>query len=513
MFAVDVYSHLRESHPETHVGYWVFPLPEGEAEVDVRRRPHRHRPRLGVDGVRGATQAAVDSWSNPDYVFDPVLGIQLVLRRGGRVVENRFVAGTVADPEVLRSYYHRVHAGHGYTPSEPFLFELHAAMLRRLERLFLAHIAPGSRGARRRLRAQPLHRDRPALAVHHRGRRRRPRPAAVAPGASIPRCGGWWETRTRCRSATGAFDALFAGELIEHLPDPAAGVAEFRRVLQPGGTLILTTPNRLRLANVADRSERPYSPDHLSELSYDEARALLAREGFEIVESTGVHLELLLNWLSPMPKLDRLQRRWNRPWAVPAHARAASPPAPSPRAIRSTSSSWRAAAVERGRDGARGRDRRRRRVGRPVPVAGSTARPRAAACVERGAARPCPPRSSSSRARRGPRAAGWRWRRWWPPTSPARLGLAVAARAVPSACPLAWHGAAGYVTADGALSGIVALRLRDGLDHLVFVPHVPYSGSLKSHLAAPLGVVDGPAARVRAGLRPLLLRCSWPPRS
>jgi hypothetical protein len=30
-----------------------------------------------------------------------------------------------------------------------------------------------------------------------------------------------------------------------------------------------------------------------------------------------VHLELLLNWHSPLPKLDYLQRRWNRPWAVP----------------------------------------------------------------------------------------------------------------------------------------------------------------------------------------------------
>jgi SAM-dependent methyltransferase len=115
----------------------------------------------------------------------------------------------------------------------------------------------------------------------------------------------------------GAFDALFAGELVEHLPDPAAGVAEFHRVLRPGGTLILTTPNRLRLANVADRSERPYSPDHLSELSFDEARALLERSGFDVLSATGLHLELLLNWLSPQPKLDRLQRRWNRPWAVP----------------------------------------------------------------------------------------------------------------------------------------------------------------------------------------------------
>ena len=316
VFAVDVYSHLRESHPETHLGYWVFPLPEGDAVTEFGVDFTTIGPgSVWIEG-QGGRQAAVDSWSNPGYVFDPVLGIQLVLRRDGRVVENRFVAGTVADPAVLRSYYHRVHAGHGYTPSEPFLFELHAAMLRRLERLFLAHIAAGARvldaGCGRSLFTE-IGREWPftivAADVDHDllKSRRDEHPEvrwAVAEAHPLP-----------FRDA--AFDALFAGELIEHLADPAAGLAEFRRVLRPGGTLILTTPNRLRLANLADRSERPYSPDHLSELSYDEAHALLVREGFDVVASTGVHLELMLNWLSPMPKLDRLQRRWNRPWAVP----------------------------------------------------------------------------------------------------------------------------------------------------------------------------------------------------
>jgi hypothetical protein len=67
--------------------------------------------------------------------------------------------------------------------------------------------------------------------------------------------------------------------------------------------------------------------------------------------------------------------------------------------------------------------------------------------------------------------------------------------------PIAWAGAAGAVTPDGALSGIVSLHVRDGVDHLVFVPHVPYSGSLKSHLAAPLSlVVDAPRAFALASL-------------
>jgi SAM-dependent methyltransferase len=316
VFAVDLYSHLRERHPETHVGYWVFRLPEGDAEstigIDLTE--------IGRDSLWRETPAgregAIDSWSNPDYVFDPVIGIQLVLRREGRVIENRFVAGRVADPEVLRSYYHRVHAGHGYTPVEPFLFELHAAMLRRLEPLFLEHIPRGGRvldaGCGRSLFTE----IRPrwpfrivASDVDHelmRSRQAEFEDVRFLVGDAQP-----------LPFRDGAFDAVFAGELIEHLPDPRPGVAEFRRVLRSGGTLILTTPNRLRLANVADGSERPYSPDHLSELSYDEVSTLLAAEGFEICRATGLHLELLLNWFSPLPKLDRLQRAWNRPWAVP----------------------------------------------------------------------------------------------------------------------------------------------------------------------------------------------------
>jgi hypothetical protein len=63
------------------------------------------------------------------------------------------------------------------------------------------------------------------------------------------------------------------------------------------------------------------------------------------------------------------------------------------------------------------------------------------------------------------------------------VGLAVLFR-----LPLAWQAAAGYTTADGSLSGIVAVHIRDGIDHLVFVPNVSYSGSLKSHIAAALSL-------------------------
>jgi len=45
----------------------------------------------------------------------------------------------------------------------------------------------------------------------------------------------------------GAFAAILCSEGIEHCPDHLALLREFRRVLEPGGTLILTTPNVLSL--------------------------------------------------------------------------------------------------------------------------------------------------------------------------------------------------------------------------------------------------------------------------
>ena len=59
--------------------------------------------------------------------------------------------------------------------------------------------------------------------------------------------------------------------------------------------------------------------------------------------------------------------------------------------------------------------------------------------------------------------------------------------------PVVVGGAGAAVTPDGALSGIVALHVADGSERLVFVPQVPYSGSLKSHLTAPLALVMDPA--------------------
>lgn len=47
----------------------------------------------------------------------------------------------------------------------------------------------------------------------------------------------------RLGHADRTFDTVISCETIEHLPNPRAAIAEFQRVLKPGGRLFLTSPN------------------------------------------------------------------------------------------------------------------------------------------------------------------------------------------------------------------------------------------------------------------------------
>ena len=81
-----------------------------------------------------------------------------------------------------------------------------------------------------------------------------------------------------------SFDAVVAGELLEHLQFPDALVAEIHRVLRPGGTIVGSVPNAFRLQSRLRflRGRPPEDdPTHLRMFSQRALRELLA--GFEDV--------------------------------------------------------------------------------------------------------------------------------------------------------------------------------------------------------------------------------------
>lgn len=77
----------------------------------------------------------------------------------------------------------------------------------------------------------------------------------------------------------GSFDAVVAIELLEHLARPAEHVEEVRRLLKPGGSYFVKTPNR-RLHNLYYRGQPEVSVWHPSVMSAPELWDLLAGKGF-----------------------------------------------------------------------------------------------------------------------------------------------------------------------------------------------------------------------------------------
>jgi len=87
----------------------------------------------------------------------------------------------------------------------------------------------------------------------------------------------------------GSFDKAVAADLVEHLPDDTfrAMLAECRRVLVPGGTLSLYTPNPSHL--IERLKERnlvlAQNPTHIGLRDAGKLRSLLRTGGFKVVRS------------------------------------------------------------------------------------------------------------------------------------------------------------------------------------------------------------------------------------
>ena len=86
--------------------------------------------------------------------------------------------------------------------------------------------------------------------------------------------------------ADGSRDVVWASEVIEHVADTARWLSEVRRVLTPGGRLLLTTPSHGRLRLLVGGIGRYSEPlgDHLHLYSAASLRELLADFDFGAID-------------------------------------------------------------------------------------------------------------------------------------------------------------------------------------------------------------------------------------
>ncbi len=117
--------------------------------------------------------------------------------------------------------------------------------------------------------------------------------------------------------AAGSFDAVTLWDVIEHVPDPAATLAEVARLLRPGGLLVINTPN---LDSLDARLFGAYwigyeLPRHLYVFSRRTLQAFTTQAGFTTVDFRNLYgshswaMSSVRFWLRAKMKNARL-RQW-----------------------------------------------------------------------------------------------------------------------------------------------------------------------------------------------------------
>jgi SAM-dependent methyltransferase len=82
-----------------------------------------------------------------------------------------------------------------------------------------------------------------------------------------------------------SFDVVMSFDVLEHIPDVDGHLREVSRVLRPGGSYLIQTPNKwtnVVFETIRWRSFTRFREDHCSLHSLNELRRRLARHGFDV---------------------------------------------------------------------------------------------------------------------------------------------------------------------------------------------------------------------------------------
>jgi SAM-dependent methyltransferase len=112
-----------------------------------------------------------------------------------------------------------------------------------------------------------------------------------------------------------SFSCVVMTEVLEHVYAPYRVLEEIHRILEPGGSLVISVPNHMNFARFMQhlRNKDGVSNDaHLSAFDFYALKQLLAFVGFEVEVTCAeyIHVPLLKRIFRNDRMQNRLQKRW-----------------------------------------------------------------------------------------------------------------------------------------------------------------------------------------------------------